>query len=203
MPRNTASKPFFRSSSTWTSLPTTESSSKVTPRLLTYSTSDRTISLGRRNSGIPYIRTPPASWSASKTVTWWPILARSAAAVIPAGPAPTTATLFPLGGLADERDPSGRAFFDSQSATNLSRRPMAMGAPFFPRTHRLSHWTSWGQTRPHIPGRLFLALIVETASTISPSRTALIKAGISIPTGQPSIHLGFLHWRHLSASSAA
>lgn len=32
---------------------------------------------------------------------------------------------------------------------------MATGTPFFPSTHRLSHCTSWGQTRPQIPGRLF------------------------------------------------
>ena len=35
-----------------------------------------------------------------------------------------------------------------QSATNRSRRPMPTGSPFLPRTQYISHWVSWGHTRP-------------------------------------------------------
>ena len=38
------------------------------------------MALGSRNSGMPYISTPPATCSASKMVTLWPKRARSAAA---------------------------------------------------------------------------------------------------------------------------
>ena len=83
-------------------------------------------------------------------VTSYPLRARSPAQVRPAGPAPMTAALWPLG--------VGRAGFSwalrmCQSATKRSRRPMATGSPLMPRTHLLSHWVSCGQTRPQTAGR--------------------------------------------------
>lgn len=76
-------------------------------------------------------------------------LAQVGGAGEPAGPEPTTATLTPLeAGLAVFSVPCSRY----QSATKRSRRPMATGSPFLPRTHRHSHWLSWGQTRPEIAG---------------------------------------------------
>src|SRR5450756_322312 len=92
------------------------------------------------------MRTPPAAWNASKTVTSWPFLTSSPAAVRPAGPEPTTATERPDEVAAPAFDRSGFAI--AQSATKRSSEPIATDAPFFARTQRASHWISWGQTRP-------------------------------------------------------
>ena len=40
--------------------------------------------------------TPPGAWNASNTVTSWPSLASSPAAVRPAGPEPTMPTFLPV-----------------------------------------------------------------------------------------------------------
>ncbi len=42
------------------------------------------------------MRTPPVAWNASKMVTSWPLPTSSLAAVRPAGPEPTMATVWPL-----------------------------------------------------------------------------------------------------------
>ncbi len=73
-------------------LPTMWSTLISTPILRRLAISWSTIALGRRNSGMPYLRTPPATWRASKTVTWRPARAQSAAQVRPPGPLPMTAT---------------------------------------------------------------------------------------------------------------
>ena len=78
-------------------LPMTTFVSNLTPSSLTFSISFlTTFCFGRRNSGIPYTRTPPSSCSASNTVTSYPSFARSPAQVSPDGPEPMTATLCPF-----------------------------------------------------------------------------------------------------------
>ncbi len=64
-PMNTASLPISNSSSMVIVLPITTFVSTSTPISLRPSISWRTISLGRRNSGMPYTRTPPGVCSAS------------------------------------------------------------------------------------------------------------------------------------------
>ncbi len=152
---------------------------------------------------MPYISTPPATCSASKMVTLCPILAKSAAAVNPAGPEPTTATCLPVGLVGSIGESIASLLARSQSATYRSRRPIAIGACLFASEQAASHWVSWGQTRPQIPGRLFLLLSILTASGISPSTIALIKSGMSIPTGQPSMQGRLGHWIQRLASSLA
>jgi len=99
VPMKTASKPSsVNSSSTVNVWPITWFVLISTPRRRRPSISRSTIDLGRRNSGMPYTSTPPALWRASKMVTWCPSFARSAATVRPAGPDPTTATRWPVGG---------------------------------------------------------------------------------------------------------
>ena len=97
-PMNTASK--SSSSINWSmvvDLPITTFVSNLTPSSLTFSISFlTTFCFGRRNSGIPYTRTPPSSCSASNTVTSYPSFARSPAQVSPDGPEPMTATLCPF-----------------------------------------------------------------------------------------------------------
>ena len=191
----------LRRSSTVLVFPTMKSVRMFTPRLRTYSTSRRTIALGSLNSGIPYARTPPQSWSASKMVTSWPRMTRSLATVSPEGPEPTMATFFPVLGAI-----SGISVFPSaasQSARKRSSRPMAIGAPFLPRMHIFSHCSSWGQTRPQTAGKAFVSLIFFTPEPKSRSTMHLMKPGILIPTGQPCRQSGFLHCRQREASETA
>ena len=157
-PINTASKPCSSiNSSTVMVRPTTVSVAIVTPSAFKPSTSFCTMALGRRNSGMPYTSTPPARCSASKTVTSYPLRARSPAQVRPEGPEPTTATRWPL-----EAGFSGAAVACSrcQSATKRSRRPMPTGSPLMPRTQCFSHWLSCGQTRPQTAGSAEVAAMI-------------------------------------------
>ncbi len=134
-------------------------------------------------------------------VTSCPLRMRSPARVKPAGPDPTTATFLPVEGAFSGMKTSPLSL--SQSAANLSSLPTATGWSFFPTIHTCSHWSSWGQTRPHIAGRLFRSFSFRAEPIKSPSLISLIKAGISISTGHPSMHLGFLHWRQRLDSSWA
>ena len=140
-PINTASNP--SSSRSWsivTDFPITTLVSISTPRLLTFSISClTTVSLGRRNSGIPYTRTPPASWSASNIVTSYPSFARSPAHVSPEGPEPITATRLPF---FDAAFSGLISFSRAQSATNRSSLPIYTASPLIPLIHLPSHWLS-------------------------------------------------------------
>ena len=105
---------------------------------------------GNRNSGMPYFSTPPATCSASKTVTWTPLRASSPAQARPAGPEPTMAAFFwagtPVAGNSSHPRPM------AQSATNRSSLPMDTGWYLTPTTQVASHCDSCGQTRPHTAG---------------------------------------------------
>ncbi len=135
---------------------------------------------------MPYISTPPAVCRDSNMVTSCPKRASSAAAVSPAGPAPTTAAFLPLFGLRLLGKLTSAECSRSQSATKRSRRPIAMEASFLFSMQACSHWVSWGHTLPQTPGKLLVFLSIRAASGISPSRKAKINSGISIFTGQPS-----------------
>ena len=202
VPTKTASNPSSSSSSSMViDLPMTALHSSFAPSFRMYSTSACTISFGRRNSGMPYMSTPPALCSASKIVTSCPIWTRSPATVSPAGPAPTTATRLPVG--APIPGISTFPVTRSKSATNRSRRPMATGSPFFPRTHGISHCSSWGQTRPHTAGSALVSLIFLAASMNFPLATRSMNSGIWTLTGHPFTHCGFLHWMQRDASRMA
>ena len=69
LPTKKPLKPFSLSPSIPIVLPITQSVVNFTPAFFRFSISVSTILLGRRNSGIPYFKTPPISWSASKTCT--------------------------------------------------------------------------------------------------------------------------------------
>ena len=73
------------------SLPMMVSSRISTPSFFRFSISASMIMSGRRNSGMPYLRTPPATCSASKIVTLTPLRARSPAQARPDGPEPMMA----------------------------------------------------------------------------------------------------------------
>src|SRR5665647_1949622 len=78
---------------------------------------------------------------------------------------------------------------------------MATGSCFTPRTQSISHCSSCGQTRPQTAGKLVVSLSLAMAPAGSPAWMSWTKAGMSMPTGQPSTHLGFLHSRQRLASS--
>src|SRR5665647_716546 len=80
---------------------------------------------------------------------------------------------------------------------------MATGSCFTPRTQSISHCSSCGQTRPQTAGKLVVSLSLAMAPAGSPAWMSWTKAGMSMPTGQPSTHLGFLHSRQRLASSMA
>ena len=100
VPINTESKPI---SSIICSMvnkrPTSVLHSISTPSFAKASISALITVSGKRNSGIPYLSTPPGLWKASYTVTSQPALAMSAAQAIPAGPDPTMPILKPLGSM--------------------------------------------------------------------------------------------------------
>ncbi len=182
------------------SLPMMQSSSNLTPSRARLSISMSMMSFGRRNSGIPYFSTPPATCRASYTVTSTPALTRSPAQARLAGPEPTTAARFPVftncGGLSHPRPAA-------KSATKRSRRPMATGSSLLPMMQVASHCTSCGQTRPQTAGSALESFRIRYDSGISLRARAPMNPGMSISTGQPGTHLGFLHCRQRSASRNA
>ena len=133
-------------------------------------------------------------------VTSWPARRHSDAAVIPAGPDPTTATRLPVAGAVSG---TSTPFSLSQSATNRSRAPMRTGLSFFPSIQVPWHCASCGQTRPHMAGSILSCLIIRAAFLKSSFAIALMKPGISIDTGHPFTQSGRGHPMHRSASNTA
>ena len=109
---------------------------------------------------MPYTRTPPALWKASKTTASWPKRRRSPAHVRPDGPAPMMATRRPVAAptSGSSTPPSSR----SQSARNASILPTETANPrslCTLATMQFSwHWLSCGHTRPQIAGRRLVVL---------------------------------------------
>ncbi len=91
----------------------------------------------------------------------------------------------------------------AKSATNRSRRPIATGWSFLPTMQVASHWLSCGHTRPQTAGRALLSLRTRYAVFRSRRAVAAMKAGMSIPTGHPGTHRGFLQPRQRSDSAIA
>ena len=90
-----------------------------------------------------------------------------------------------------------------QSATNRSRRPMPTGSPFLPRTQYISHWVSWGHTRPQTAGRAEVLEMIWYAASKSPLATSAMNSGICTMTGQPCMQARFLQFKQRWASSRA
>ena len=121
--------------------------------------------LGSLKGGIPYLKTPPVSWSASKMVTSKPAFLRSLAALMPAQPEPTIATFLPFGVILTSTG-------SELSPTYLSSAPIATGVPLIPKTHFDSHCLSCGQTLPQTDGNIFVSLIISPAFCIFPFLTS-------------------------------
>ena len=95
------------------------------------------------------------------------------------------------------------SFSFDQSATNLSNLPIDTASDFIPSIHTPSHWLSCGHTLPQTAGNELLLAITLAAPSISSSLIFVINPGMSIPTGHPPTHFGFLQAKHLLASAIA
>ena len=81
---------------------------------------------------------------------------------------------------------------------------MATGFSFIFRwIHLDSHCFSCGQTRPQTAGSALVSFSVLAASRNSPRSMFLMKRGMSIPTGQPSVHPGLAQSKQRLASVSA
>ena len=98
---------------------------------------------------MPSLSRPPTCSSRSNTVTLWPLALSCCAAASPAGPEPTTATVFPvrlLGGFGVIH-PSAQPL----SAIDFSMCSIVTGSWLIERTHETSHGA--GQMRPVNSGK--------------------------------------------------
>ena len=93
------------------------------------------------------------------------------------------------------------------SPTKRSSRPIATASMgsflFLATTHCASHCDSCGHTRPQTEGNRFDSLMTASAPSMSRTSRWRMKRGMSMPTGQPSMQVGLLHWMQRSASASA
>src|SRR3954469_20864932 len=117
----------------------------------------------------------------SNSVTWWPALLSCAAAAMPAGPDPTTATLRPV------RKDGGSAltqpFSNAWSMMRCSICLIVTASSLMSRTHAASHGA--GQMRPVNSGKLLVACSASIASRQRSRKTRSFQSGIRLPSGQP------------------
>src|SRR6266404_276493 len=162
MPRNTASNSRV-SASKETSRPTSTFRRNSTPMYSMISRRFSTTSFSSLNGGMPKVRRPPIFEYRSNTTGVTPLRTRTSAHASPAGPAPTTATRFPV---RTTLDMSGfQPCLNASSVMYFSMAPMLTAPmPSFS-VHAPSHSLSCGQIRPHISGREFVWCESSAAST--------------------------------------
>jgi len=133
-------------------------------------------------AAMPYPFSPPALGFASNRSTACPFIARRWAQASPAGPAPTTAMRRPVG--------SARVKGCAPSAMRISvakrcSRPISTGLPSAAsRMQASSHSCSVGQTRAHMPPRMFCSKIVRAAPRAAPAWISRMNSGMSMAVGQ-------------------
>ena len=130
---------------------------------------------------MPKRRSPPGAGARSNTVTVCPARLSPAAAASPAGPLPTTATVFPLreAGARGRTQPSVNA----RSAISFSICSMATAAWSMARTQAASHGA--GQRRPVNSGKSLVEERTAQASSQRPRHTRSLKSGMRFPSGHP------------------
>ena len=107
---------------------------------------------------MPNSFSPPPFSRASNSTTSCPSIASRCAQASPAGPAPTTATRLPVA--AARANGCGPRPISASVAKRCSR-PISTGLPSAAsRTQASSHSVSVGQTRAHMPPRMFWLRIV-------------------------------------------
>src|SRR3954452_10392380 len=117
----------------------------------------------------------------SNSVTWWPALFSCAAAAIPAGPEPITATVRPV------RNDGGSGFTHTFSkAWSMIRCSICLivtASSLMSSTQAASHGA--GQIRPVNSGKLLVACRASIASRQRSRKTRSFQSGIRFPSGQP------------------
>src|SRR3984957_6962378 len=131
----------------------------------------------------------------SKTVTWWPARVSCCAAARPAGPEPTTATVFPVccSDGSGTTQPSSKAL--SMISTSICL--IVTASWLMPSTHDDSHGA--GQSRPVNSGKLLVACSRSIASRHRSVRTRSFHSGIRLPSGQPLWQNGIPQSMHRDA----
>ena len=127
---------------------------KVMPSFSIRSMRRSMMSLLSLKFGMPYLSSPPAASFLSKTVTAKPCLFRRLAATSPAGPAPMTATVFPLRSYV-----CGMIYFSLHAASVMAHSSSRLvTGSWLVRlsTHDFSH--SAGQMRPVNSGKSFVSV---------------------------------------------
>ena len=137
-------------------------------------------------SGTPKRIRPPGASSRSNTVTEWPTWLSSAAAAMPAGPEPITATAWPVrfSGTCGVIQPSSKA----RSTIAYSICLIVTDSSLMARTQADSHGA--GQIRPVNSGKLLVAWSWSIASRHLPVRTRSFQSGIRLPSGHASLQNG-------------
>ena len=131
---------------------------------------------------MPNSLSPPPLARASISTTSWPSIASRCAQASPAGPAPTTATRLPLGAARGNGCPP---FAISASVAKRCSRPISTGRPSAAsRTQASSQSVSVGQTRAHMPPRMFWARMVRAAAFGGAAAISRMNSGMSIEVGQ-------------------
>src|SRR3954452_13243193 len=143
----------------------------------------------------------------SNSVTWWPALFSCAAAAMPAGPEPMTATLRPV------RNAGGSGwthpFSKAWSMMRCSICLIVTASSLMSSTHAASHGA--GQMRPVNSGKLFVACSASIALRQRSRKTRSFQSGMRLPSGQPewqkgmpqSMHRAPCCWSSGSASGSA
>src|SRR4051812_30916958 len=135
---------------------------------------------------MPYVMSPPPFSSFSKIVTSTPFRASTCAQLNPAGPAPTTATFFPVDGFRSKSFHFPSRAFSVEYRCSLA---MWMGVSCSRlNTHAPSHSFSTGHTFEHPAPMMFDSNIVFADPFTLSVVICLMNLGTLIPVGQLFVH---------------
>jgi len=170
--------------------------SKVMPLLTSRPVSESSTPSGSTPAGT-CLRHPPARASLSMTFTVKPSACRSWAAISPAGPLPTTATL-----------PVAARPLLAGSVKEISPRKASMEwmdteAPFLDNTQAYSQKRWEGQSLPVMDASGLLSLSSAQASSSLPDDTRERTEGMPTPMGQPPVQPGSWHCRQAEETPMA
>src|SRR3954447_485360 len=188
-----------RSSSALMSRPTSTPQRTSTPSPRSWSSRRSMTCFSILKSGTPKRTSPPPASSRSNSTTRWPTRRSCWAAAIPAGPAPTTATLRPVstrgGWGATQPSSHARSMIAFSICLIVTASPSLISS-----THAASHGA--GHSRPVNSGKLFVACSWRIASCHFPRWTRSFQSGMRFPSGQPLWQNGTPHSMHRAPCAA-
>src|SRR3954447_18357476 len=171
-----------------------------TPSATSCCTRRSTVAFSILNSGTPKRTSPPAASSRSNSTTAWPARRSCWAAAMPAGPAPTTATLRPVstdGGWGlTQPSAHARSMIEFSICLIVTASPSLISS-----THEASHGA--GHRRPVNSGKLFVACSWRIASCQRSRNTRSFQSGMRLPSGHPLWQNGTPHSMQRAPCSAS